>query len=55
MFARVKPQWLPGLRPERADVICAGAAILDPLLALFRLEAVVASESDLLWGALLAF
>ncbi len=48
-------QRIPGLQPERADVICAGAAILDTLLALFRLEAVVASESDLLWGALLAF
>ncbi|GBD30213.1 Guanosine-5'-triphosphate,3'-diphosphate pyrophosphatase [bacterium HR32] len=45
---------IPGLQPERADVICAGALILETLVALFGLEAVVASESDLLWGALLA-
>ncbi len=44
---------IPGLQPERADVICAGAAILETLVVFFRLEAVVASESDLLWGVLL--
>lgn len=44
---------LPGLQPERADVICAGAVILHTVLSELGIPELVVSESDLLWGVLL--
>ena len=44
---------VPGLEPERAPVIVAGAVILREVLGFFELERVVASERDLLHGAAL--
>jgi exopolyphosphatase/guanosine-5'-triphosphate,3'-diphosphate pyrophosphatase len=44
---------LPGLEPERAPVIVAGAAILRAVLRRYGLDAVEASEHDLLHGAAL--
>ena len=43
---------LPGLQPKRADVIAAGALILDELLAAGGYDAYTASESDSLAGLL---
>jgi exopolyphosphatase/guanosine-5'-triphosphate,3'-diphosphate pyrophosphatase len=45
---------VPGLEPERAPVIVAGVAIVAELLRRFRLDALEASEHDLLDGAALA-
>jgi exopolyphosphatase / guanosine-5'-triphosphate,3'-diphosphate pyrophosphatase len=45
---------LPALDPERAPVIVAGAVIVREALAHFDLEALEASERDLLHGAALA-
>jgi exopolyphosphatase / guanosine-5'-triphosphate,3'-diphosphate pyrophosphatase len=45
---------LPGLEPERAPVIVAGAAILQAVLRRYRLSSIEASEHDLLYGAALA-
>jgi exopolyphosphatase / guanosine-5'-triphosphate,3'-diphosphate pyrophosphatase len=45
---------LPGLEPERAPVIVAGAAILRELLRRYALDRIEASEHDLLHGAALA-
>jgi exopolyphosphatase / guanosine-5'-triphosphate,3'-diphosphate pyrophosphatase len=45
---------LPGLEPERAPVIVAGAAILQAVLRRYGLSSVEASEHDLLHGAALA-
>jgi len=45
---------LPGLEPERAPVIVAGLVILVEILRHFGLEAVEASERDILHGAALA-
>jgi exopolyphosphatase/guanosine-5'-triphosphate,3'-diphosphate pyrophosphatase len=45
---------LPGLEPERAPVIVAGAAILRAVLRRYGLSSVEASEHDLLHGAALA-
>jgi exopolyphosphatase/guanosine-5'-triphosphate,3'-diphosphate pyrophosphatase len=45
---------LPGLEPERAPVIVAGAAILRELLRLYGLDRIEASEHDLLHGVALA-
>jgi exopolyphosphatase/guanosine-5'-triphosphate,3'-diphosphate pyrophosphatase len=44
---------LPGLQPQRADIICAGAVLLATLLRELEIPELVVSESDLLWGALL--
>lgn len=44
---------LPGLLPERAEVICGGALVVRTVLEAFRIPELVASESDLLWGAVL--
>jgi exopolyphosphatase/guanosine-5'-triphosphate,3'-diphosphate pyrophosphatase len=44
---------LPGLEPARAPVIVAGASILAELLAVYGLDAIRASERDLLDGAAL--
>jgi exopolyphosphatase / guanosine-5'-triphosphate,3'-diphosphate pyrophosphatase len=46
-------QDVPALEPERAPVIVAGAVILGEVLAHFGLEAIEASERDLLHGAAL--
>jgi exopolyphosphatase/guanosine-5'-triphosphate,3'-diphosphate pyrophosphatase len=45
---------LPGLDPERAPVIVAGASILRELLRRYGLDRIEASEHDLLHGAALA-
>ncbi|HHP50425.1 MAG TPA: Ppx/GppA family phosphatase [Moorella mulderi] len=45
---------LPGLQPQRADIIVAGVAILWCILQGLKGEGIWASESDLLWGVLLA-
>ena len=45
---------LPGLEPDRAPVIVAGAAILREVLRRYRLDAIEASEHDLLHGIALA-
>jgi exopolyphosphatase/guanosine-5'-triphosphate,3'-diphosphate pyrophosphatase len=45
---------VPALDPERAPVIVAGAAILVAILDAYRLDAIRASERDLLDGAALA-
>jgi len=42
---------VPALDPERAPVIVAGAVILDQVLRHFHLDAVEASERDILHGA----
>ncbi len=42
---------LPGLEPERAPVIVAGAAILDEIVERYGLDAIEASEHDILHGA----
>ena len=43
---------IPGLQPERADIICAGAAIMMAFFALSGAETVYASDSDNLMGYL---
>ncbi len=43
---------LPGLQPKRADVIAAGALIIDELMDVGGYDAYVASESDSLIGLL---
>jgi exopolyphosphatase / guanosine-5'-triphosphate,3'-diphosphate pyrophosphatase len=45
---------LPGLEPDRAPVIVAGAAILREVLRRYCLDAIEASEHDLLHGIALA-
>jgi exopolyphosphatase/guanosine-5'-triphosphate,3'-diphosphate pyrophosphatase len=45
---------LPALDPERARVIVAGAAIVREVLRSYRLDAIEASEHDLLHGVALA-
>ncbi len=45
---------LPGLEPERAPVIVAGAAILRAILTRYGLDRIEASEHDLLHGVALA-
>jgi len=44
----------PGLQPERADIIGAGALVLDHLLLALGVRWLVVSEADLLWGLVLA-
>jgi exopolyphosphatase/guanosine-5'-triphosphate,3'-diphosphate pyrophosphatase len=44
---------LPGLQPDRADILPAGALVLQHVLSVTGQEALVVSEADLLWGALL--
>jgi len=41
---------VPGLEPERAPVIVAGAVILREVMRHFRLAAIEASERDILYG-----
>ena len=45
---------LPALDPERAPVIVAGAVIVREILQHFGLDALEASERDILHGAALA-
>ncbi|MGO0121683.1 Ppx/GppA phosphatase family protein [Desulfothermobacter acidiphilus] len=45
---------VPGLQPERADIIVAGAAVVLAALELLDLPRLTVSEHDLLWGAALA-
>jgi exopolyphosphatase/guanosine-5'-triphosphate,3'-diphosphate pyrophosphatase len=49
----VERREVPALEPERAPVIVAGAAIVVEMLAFFGLDAIEASERDLLDGAAL--
>ena len=44
---------LPGLQPERADIIVAGALVLQHLLARLRCRQITVSEADLLWALVL--
>ncbi|MGI9952090.1 hypothetical protein V3F56_06975 [Moorellaceae bacterium AZ2] len=44
---------IPGLQPERADIIVAGTSILAAVLQGLGAEKVIISEADLLWGLLL--
>jgi len=41
---------LPGIDPGRADVIIAGAAILERIMASFGLDEVVVSDQGVRWG-----
>jgi exopolyphosphatase / guanosine-5'-triphosphate,3'-diphosphate pyrophosphatase len=41
---------LPGIEPARADVIFAGAAILERVMAHFELEHVIVSDQGVRWG-----
>ena len=43
---------LPGMRPERADIIVAGVAILDSLMEYFAVSEVKVSDRDLSEGLL---
>lgn len=45
---------MKGLMPKRADIIAAGAVVLDTVLALFGLESYLVSDDDNLEGALFA-
>jgi exopolyphosphatase/guanosine-5'-triphosphate,3'-diphosphate pyrophosphatase len=45
---------VPGLHPDRASVIVAGAVILIRVLEAYRLDRVEVSERDILWGVALA-
>jgi exopolyphosphatase/guanosine-5'-triphosphate,3'-diphosphate pyrophosphatase len=45
---------VPGLDPERAPVIVAGAVILREVMRRYRLKDAEVSEHDLLHGAALA-
>jgi len=51
----VARQTIPGLQPERADVIVAGALVLQRVLDGLGGRAIQASEADLLWAALLGY
>lgn len=44
---------LAGLQPERADIIVAGALVLEHLLDRLRARAITVSEADLLWALVL--
>jgi exopolyphosphatase/guanosine-5'-triphosphate,3'-diphosphate pyrophosphatase len=43
---------LPGLQPKRADVICAGAMILEAALERLQVDRVVVSDRGVRWGLL---
>jgi exopolyphosphatase/guanosine-5'-triphosphate,3'-diphosphate pyrophosphatase len=45
---------VPGMDPARADVIVAGAVILESILALSGVDSTVVSEHDILYGLVLA-
>jgi exopolyphosphatase/guanosine-5'-triphosphate,3'-diphosphate pyrophosphatase len=44
---------VPGLHPDRAPTIVAGALVLLEALGAFGLDAVEVSEHDILWGVAL--
>jgi len=44
---------LPGLQSERADIIVAGALVLEHLVVVMDRPSLVVSEADLLWAILL--
>lgn len=44
---------LPGLDPDRADVIVGGVLVLETLLGLSGLDSVIVSEHDILYGLIL--
>lgn len=44
---------VPGLQPERADVIAAGALVLEHLMGALSRTSLVVSEADLLWAVVL--
>jgi exopolyphosphatase / guanosine-5'-triphosphate,3'-diphosphate pyrophosphatase len=41
---------IPGIEQERADVIFAGAAILERVMATFALSDVIVSDQGVRWG-----
>ncbi|MHB1167527.1 MAG: hypothetical protein ACYC0N_03175 [Carboxydocellales bacterium] len=41
---------IPGLQPQRADIILAGVTIIKIILDKLGLEQLMVSETDLLWG-----
>jgi len=41
---------LPGVEPARADVIFAGAGILERVMAHFELDHVIVSDQGVRWG-----
>jgi exopolyphosphatase/guanosine-5'-triphosphate,3'-diphosphate pyrophosphatase len=41
---------LPGMVPERADVIFAGAAILERIMAHFKINRLIVSDQGVRWG-----
>ncbi len=43
---------IPGLEPERADVILAGALLIDKIMGLFRVEKVLISDQGVRFGLL---
>jgi exopolyphosphatase/guanosine-5'-triphosphate,3'-diphosphate pyrophosphatase len=43
---------IPGLEPQRADVILAGAALVERLMALFSVEESVVSDQGIRYGIL---
>ena len=44
---------IPGLQPERADIIVAGALVLEHVLASTGVREITVSEADLLWALVL--
>jgi exopolyphosphatase/guanosine-5'-triphosphate,3'-diphosphate pyrophosphatase len=42
-----------GLQPERADIIVAGALVLQHLMSALKCRQLIVSEADLLWGLML--
>ncbi|MGH2844320.1 MAG: Ppx/GppA phosphatase family protein, partial [Solirubrobacteraceae bacterium] len=61
IFARLKRMGLrerrqvPGLHPDRANVILPGIVILTEVMDLFGLDAIEVSEHDILRGAALEY
>ena len=43
---------MPGLEPKRADVILAGAALIDRIMAFFRMDEVTVSDQGIRYGLL---
>lgn len=43
---------IPGLEPKRADVILAGALLIDRIMALFRIDEVTVSDQGIRYGLL---
>lgn len=43
---------IPGLEPNRADVILAGALLIDRIMALFRIDQVTVSDQGIRYGLL---